>query len=73
MYLLSNNYSLQKVLYLLIKFKKTKSFLENTKSVNRIGVIEQSTQTEIWHEEGFVRLKKCKTSAKGRYEMFYWQ
>ena len=37
------NYSLVEVIYLLIRFNKTKSFLSNTKSTDRTGINEQNT------------------------------
>ena len=40
------NYSLIKIMYLLIRFKKTKSFLWSTKRIDRNDINEPNTQTE---------------------------
>ena len=46
MSLLFKNYSFaEEVMYLLIRFSKTKSFLCNTKNTDRNGVNEQNTHT----------------------------
>ena len=49
MSLFFKNSSLVEVIYLLIRLKKTKSFLWNTKSADRNGVNEQNTH--ITHRE----------------------
>ena len=45
MFLLFENYSLVEVIYMLIKFNKTKSFLGNTKNTDTNGVNEQNTHS----------------------------
>ena len=45
MSLLFKDYSLAEVIYLLIRFQKTKSFLWNTKNSDKNGVNEQNTRT----------------------------
>ena len=45
MSLLSKNYSLVKVIHLLIRFNKSRSFLWNTKNTDRNGINEQNTHT----------------------------
>ena len=44
-FLLFENYSLVEVMYMLIKFNKTKSFLGNTKNTDTNGVNEQNTHS----------------------------
>ena len=45
MSLLFKNYSLVKVIHLLIRFNKSRSFLWNTKNTDRNGINEQNTHT----------------------------
>ena len=44
---LFKNYSLVKVMYLLIRCNKTRFFLGNTNNTNRNGVNKQNTHTHI--------------------------
>ena len=53
MSLIFKNYSLVQVIFVMIRFHKTKSFLRKTKNIKRNGVNEQNTQTKHRQEHNF--------------------
>ena len=53
MSLLFKNYSLAIVMYLLIRFNKTKSFLSNTKDTDKNGINEQNIHIPYKKEGNF--------------------
>ena len=53
MYFLFKNYSLVKVIYLLIRCYKTRFFLGNTNNTDRNGVNKQHTYTYTKHSETY--------------------
>ena len=58
MFLISENYLLVEVLYLLIRLKKTVSFLRNRKNTDRNGINEQNTYHTL-KEKGNFRKHYC--------------
>ena len=58
MYLLLKNCSLAELIYLLIRFKKTMSFLWNTRNIDRNCVNEQGTHTHTSHTERKITLER---------------